>query len=308
MAATNENKAKVFISCGQKKGTDETDIALKIGNVLRELGFEFYIATEEHTLKGFRENIFHQLETSEYILFIDFRREQIGTDGETPVYRGSLFSHQELAIASYLEIPSVAFQESNVCKRDGLLGVMQLNCLGFKNRDELPEVVRKYVSNKWDAHWRNELFLERGSTDYKDVIRVPSNAWARFFHIKVTNRNKWKSALNCYSYLKSIKNVQTNATMSLETIELKWKGVNSPSVPIHSYRYLDAVFVDHNLPTRAYPSISPSVDYSGYFSVIQGPGDFDLEYLVLSQNFRPATAGFRLHLGNTLNDITLTKC
>ena len=90
-------RAKVFISCGQKKETNEIEVANTIGRVLEDMGFEPYIATQEQTLLGLRENIFWHLTTSEYFLFIDFIREQFAN---SPEHRGSLFSHQELAIAS----------------------------------------------------------------------------------------------------------------------------------------------------------------------------------------------------------------
>ena len=50
--------AKVFISCGQQKESYEVDIAHKIKERLEELGYDPYIAVEEKTLRGVKENIF----------------------------------------------------------------------------------------------------------------------------------------------------------------------------------------------------------------------------------------------------------
>lgn len=97
------NKARVFISCGQKKDSDEAAIATAVANEVRDLGFEPYVATARQSLRALRENIFQELTNTEYFLFIDFRRERLG-DLDPPEYRGSLFSHQELAIASFQEI------------------------------------------------------------------------------------------------------------------------------------------------------------------------------------------------------------
>jgi hypothetical protein len=52
-----------------------------------------------------------QLETSDYFLFIDFKRERIRCPN---IFRGSLFTNQELAIASFLGLESIVFQEK-VC-------------------------------------------------------------------------------------------------------------------------------------------------------------------------------------------------
>ena len=92
-----QNPARIFISCGQQENTGERKIANDICQKLIEMGFEVYVATQEQSPKGIKENIFWRLDESEYLIFIDFKREQL-VSGE---YKGSLFSHQELAIATY---------------------------------------------------------------------------------------------------------------------------------------------------------------------------------------------------------------
>jgi cobalamin biosynthesis protein CbiG len=123
MSIAQNRKARVFISCGQRKNTDEVEIAEKIRELLELKGFDPYVAVREQTLRGLKENIFKQLSSSEYFLFIDFKREQF--KGES-VYRGSLFSHQELAVASFLEdIELMAFRENGVKSDDGILRFLQ---------------------------------------------------------------------------------------------------------------------------------------------------------------------------------------
>ena len=58
--------ARVFISCGQKKGTTETQVARRVAKQLRSAGFCPYIAAEEQTLQGLKESIFQQLRDTEY--------------------------------------------------------------------------------------------------------------------------------------------------------------------------------------------------------------------------------------------------
>lgn len=69
------------------------------------MGFQLYIAVEEQTLKGVKDNIFSRLAESEYLIFIDFKREELmekTEKGESKkiCHRGGLFSNQELAIIS----------------------------------------------------------------------------------------------------------------------------------------------------------------------------------------------------------------
>jgi hypothetical protein len=73
-----ELRARVFISCGQNKESDEVVIASAIRDRLQELGFDPYIAVQEQTLRGLKENIFRQLSECEYFIFVDFRRERLG--------------------------------------------------------------------------------------------------------------------------------------------------------------------------------------------------------------------------------------
>ncbi|MCK4361977.1 MAG: hypothetical protein KAW13_01695 [Dehalococcoidia bacterium] len=73
-------RARVFISCGQQKETDEVKIAHDIAAKLDQVGFDPYIAVAEQTLRGVKENIFQRLSESEYIVFVDFKRERLFTD------------------------------------------------------------------------------------------------------------------------------------------------------------------------------------------------------------------------------------
>jgi len=133
-------RARVFISCGQAKGSDEVATAAEIGRRLEDLGFDCYIGVQEQSLRGLKENIFAQLENSEYFIFVDFKREPLAA-ATPPLCRGSLFSHQELAIASYLDTPVLAFQEAGVKQDDGVLQFLQGNAIPFTDRHLLAGVI-----------------------------------------------------------------------------------------------------------------------------------------------------------------------
>src|SRR5262249_35706449 len=143
-------RARVFISCGQSRNSDEVRIAHGIAERLTQLGFDPYVAIEEQSLRGVKENIFTQLQDSECFVFIDFRREKL-LDSEANIWRGSLFSHQELALASYLDLPLLALQEAGVKTHDGLMRFLQGNTTSFSDRHLLPNVVADAVQqHRWD--------------------------------------------------------------------------------------------------------------------------------------------------------------
>lgn len=300
-------KAKVFISCGQRKDSEEVEVARAIAKVLEDMGFEPYVAVQDQTLRGLKENIFSQLRASEYFLFVDFPREQLL---DTEEHRGSLFSHQELAIASYLGLEAIAFQQKGVKALDGMMGAMQLNPILFDDPAKLPELVHGQVQKAgWRADWKNALRITRQSGEFDDahIINIPDRPLARFFHLTVENLNAWKVALNCAAYVESIVDLRSNVSISIRTAELKWAGYNQPTVAIlpKSYRDLDAFFVLHNQPQILHFNCFSD---SGYFMrPIQGPAKFQLNYVVISETFPPAQITVEATVGNSVTDAVLAQ-
>lgn len=93
--------------------------------------------------------------------------------GDQQVCRGSLFSHQELSIASFLDITVLAFQERGVKPTDGLLQFLQTNCIPFTDKHTLPNLVADLVRQRgWDPTWRNELILEASPPVVTATLRL----------------------------------------------------------------------------------------------------------------------------------------
>lgn len=302
--ADNEIRSKVFISCGQSKITDEVEIAHQIAERINDMGYEPYVAVEEQTLKGVKENIFSQIETSEYFIFIDFKRERI-LGSQEEIHRGSLFSHQELALASYLEIQLFALQENGVKKDDGLLRFLQGNCTAFTDRHHLPSIIADGIVRRgWRNNWKNALSLHRDQGQYSDA-RIKPDTFARFFHICVKNLHLKKHAINCYVYLESVIDTATKELIPIQTVEFKWAGYVLPNACIlaNSYRLFDAFFVIHQSPNNIMFNIY--TDSGHYVPRIEGSGDYEFTYIVISENFPLTRDKFKVHIGNTLEDIKL---
>lgn len=303
MAKQQDLRARVFISCGQSKHTDEASIARDIDQGLQELGFEPYVAIQEQSLRGLKENLFGQLSRSEYFIFVDFKREQLIEN--PPVHRGSLFSHQELALASYLDMTMLAFQESGVKQDDGILQFLQANATPFTDRHSLPGVIADEVRRrKWDPHWRNELVLERDPAQRGDSIDSAGRPRG-FFHISVCNRHCHNTATNCCVYLERAARLNPWAEIALNAAELKWSGYVLPSVhiPPRTVRKFDAFFIHHDLPgLLGFATFSDSEEFIPH---IEGTGLYELRYVVISDNFAPAHGSFILNLEHNLSSTTL---
>jgi len=286
-------KARVFISCGQKRGTDEIITAHKIGEALEKIGYKAYVALEQHNLGGLRENIFREIENSEYLVFVDFKRDQLNC-GE--LHRGSLFCHQELAVASYVnpDRKILAFHEKGVKQPDGMMNALQVNSQEFVNRDLLPDVIAHRAEQNWNPHWRNGLGLYRNPEEH-GAAHVNGKE-IEYFHIRVRNLHSRKSALNCYVYLAQAIDLSTNTPIPVPTIELKWAGIMRPNALIlsGSWRDFDALLIDHEDPRRA--RFNVFADSPHFEPRIEHCTDVELTYAVVSQNFLPARITCRLHL------------
>ena len=276
-------KTKVFISCGQKKDSVERSIAKQIEDKLIGLGFDTYLALEQHTLRGLKENIFKHLMDSEYFLFIDFRREKLNNSNN---FRGSLYTNQELAIASFLGKEVIAFQQKRILHVDGMLSSLQLNPIKFNNREknELPDLIEQQIKQSgWNNQWKNKLDISI-QPNYHDA-RKQSGDIGRHYFLRVDNLHKDRIAFNCTAYVKSIIYKTNNLPFPSETVELKWAGSLVPSVTImpKSYRLLDAFFVLHSRPDLLiFSSFSDSLMH---LPPLSGIGIYEIVYIVVSENF-----------------------
>lgn len=301
----HERRARVFISCGQNKKSDEVEIARRIAQRLQELGFDPYIAVEEQTLRGLKENIFAQLERSEYFVFVDFKRESLA-ETYPLVHRGSLFSHQELALASFLEIPVVAFQEKGVKYDDGILRFIQTNATEFTDRHLLPNVIADQVQKRyWDPQLRNEVVLEREPNQYVDAQLGSTQKIGRFFHLSIRNLHPRKTATNCYVYLEKATKLNPRAEIPLNTIELKWAGYVLPNAHVSpgSARRADAFWIHHDEATVLRFNVFS--DSTEFIPQIQGEGEYELIYSIVSDNFPAARMSLYLKLAASLEHTTL---
>ena len=308
--ASQSDRARVFISCGQAEG-EEKDTAIEIARMLEnELGFETYVAGEQISLRGVKEAIFKQLPDSEYFLFIDFPRDEM-LDGSC---RGSLFSNQELAIAAYLDLDFLGFRHARVRPLDGLLKFVQADIPSFDNTAQLFRLVRERVGSKWANNWKNGLQLKRREDEWDDMVagwqvegqRVAPKR-ARFFYLDVVNREPDKVAIGCMGYIESIRDVKEDKNLGFRASELKWAGSVVPAVPVfpQSMRMLDACVVAFDEPGTLY--FTSHSDSGVFMSPIADAETLDIGYVVVSENMPLARATVRISLGETVDHANVSQ-
>jgi hypothetical protein len=292
--------SRVFISCGQRVGSDEPSVAEHIARGLEQLGFVPYVAVAQQSLLAVRENIFPTLRDAEYFIFIDFKREVL--ESQTKEHRGSLFSHQELAIASFLEKEVIAFQETGVRRLDGLMAHLQTNALAFPDRAQLPDLVLAEVKRRgWHSDWRNELDIVLNDPLFDDARRGSIDGpLGRYYHLRVTNRHPTRVATDCYAFLYSAVREWDGQSEDFGTAEFKWAGTVLPAVRIGplSHRVLDAFWLDHK--HTLLPQFNCFADSTRFVPHLAGKGTWILTFGVVSDSLPATHRRFKLTITGSL--------
>lgn len=279
--------------------------------MVRRAGFHPYLAIEVHSPSGLATGIYEHLRTSEYFLFVDFARDRLGRSSRA---RGSLFSNQELAIASYLSLDSLYFVDSRIARREGILGAIQGNPIEFDELRSLPRLISRNLREaKWDCDSRLELRVE-------PLPGVPSDArigrtnrgapiLARFWQFRIRNLHPRIVATDCRIQVVDIRG--PGAVAASGPLEAKFAGITWPTVavPPLSTRQFDALIVPHSDPRKASLGVMNPVYVDSERTLrehsVGGSGDYEADILVLSREFRPVRGRIEFHLGTSLADVRL---
>ncbi|MES2308139.1 MAG: hypothetical protein V4507_04700 [Verrucomicrobiota bacterium] len=150
-------KAKVFISSGQHT-EDEKAVAKNVAELLQSKGFDTYVAIQVHTIMDLNREIIGELKKSDYYLFINFRRDLLASENSHDIYRGSLYTNQELAIAYAFGFEKMIFLNQKRVERKGMFGVMASNTPEFENYDEVVSLVERAIAeSNWDTKFSRQL-------------------------------------------------------------------------------------------------------------------------------------------------------
>jgi hypothetical protein len=282
-------KAQIFLSSGQRP--EERKIAEAIAAKLRSL-FRVFITSEVETCKELLEVIHPALLDSDYFVFVDFLREEL--KGPSPARsRGSLYSHQELALAFYLGIDLAAFRETGVEFPAGMSSTILGNGKEFSaaDRSKLDEIVFEVVEKKvreglWSTKTRNQLELQFSDGPVYECQNATRNL--NYYHISVENLHYRKRATNSSAYIERL--VINGTPKTLKPVELKWRLIPFPNVSIWpkgsklgNIREFDAFVVEFGSPNKIiFESLTdaPKADWT-----FDEQGVYEVTYVVQSDQF-----------------------
>lgn len=311
----SKRRAKLFLSCGQRADLDE----LRFGQAVRDaldyrtggLGYDVFFAKGEQEPFPVVQVIFRELRDSDYYVFIDFKRERLVWDsspsagnalsGNDP-FRGSLFTHQEFAIACYLGLPIAAFREGKAEEIEalgGIVGSVLGNLEYFKKTkpESLAARVSEYIETReWPTTSRGRLDLRfAGDIGHRD--NDPTEGWISYYHLNIKNLHARRAATNCFAYIDSIIDQRTGERVDKRyTCELKWEGTKLQGVRIGpgNSRGIDACIVYHRNPP--YLMFRPETDAENHKTRVEIGQPLIVTYVVCCDEFREAKQRFFIQL------------
>ncbi len=303
---------KVFISCGQNS-KKERKIAAEIKAWLEnsQVGYSAYTAIQVQNLYDINNAIVKELITSDYYIFIDFRRESIGWSSLfRKKFRGSLFSHQELALAYNLGFDKVIFLQEDGVVPEGFLKYIQSNSRIFKKRNQILSLIQEEIMNKnWSPVYSRHLIVG-------DIIKISTPIAYRdhtgsrnvyIYECRIDNKRIDKAAMNTLTILKNI--VDPNGQMiPADTSYLKWAGQIGYSrtiFPLSSARFC-LLQIDCNNLLSVY--IQSAADIHPRLPIISGQtGNYKLTYQVFAENFPMLEFQVLLNLTGNINTTTMVS-
>jgi hypothetical protein len=219
---------KVFISCGQAS-REEKDAANNIASWFDDQGFEPYVAIEVQSILDLNLGVINELKSSDYYLFINFRREKVFSD-DGDFYRGSVYTNQELAIAYTLGFDKMIFLNQVDTRREGMFASIVSNTPEFKSFDDvLPTVIEAVDKAQWDPnysrnlvisnlHWSSSIIRYRDHTGQRDI---------KALYIRVENKRGDVGAINTVVRLAHIVKPNGQKTRSPDRSHLKGAGAGN---------------------------------------------------------------------------------
>jgi hypothetical protein len=291
---------KIFVSCGQAS-EEERDAAAELKKWLRDQGFHPYVAIQAQSIQDVNTAIISELKASDYYIFIDFPREHLHNNPDG-LQRGSLFTHQELAIAYILGFEKVLFLRYKNNKLEGLLRYMASNAIIFSTPKEAIEKVKSsIIERRWNPDYTRHL-IPTNLRWSESIMRYGShstgeNFIGKFLYIDIKNLRSDLAAFNTVARLSSIYDSAGKPILVTDQSHLKVTGQPGYSQTIwpESHGAFDLLIVKAD-QTGAI-CLNSSLDLRPKPLIINQSGQYTLFYEVLSESF--PVLNFRIKLDVT---------
>ncbi len=302
-------RAKVFISCGQRP--EERETAEVVRDWLNSIGYDAWLAVDVKTIFDLNQGVMDALKRSDYYLFINFPREQVATQNGDTFARGSLYSHQELAVAYALEFEHMIIVNHKGYRREGVLDPLICNTDEFASMDEVLPIVQAAVlapDSGWYPTYSRSLVVREGHWGWPCNF-ADQTVWKGHktcqkaivaYHLHLENRRKHEGAFETVARLESVtKDGIMNS--SPDKAHLKASGLGEAYSQViwpQSYGEIDAFLINYVNPTEIY--LSSARDFSPRDPIISGLGRYHLNYEFFARGFPRARVTVELEVTGTI--------
>jgi len=294
---------KVFVSCGQSQ--DEMDYVRPVSEWLESEGFEPYVALAAQSLSDIDAGVIAELRSADYFIFIDFKRERVAYEGCGEVHRGSLYAHQELALAHAFGFPHCIFLRESGVESEGMAKFIQVNPVEFSERaDVLPRVQKAIAERGWSVDYSRQLVVPRdpGKSGnpylYRDHARYGSGirsmrviSWG----VPVENRRADQPAFHAVARLVRIVHPGGREQPSPDRSCLKWGGAVGYDRTIfpNGYEDIDAISLNFDSDGDFYLHSARDISPRGPI-IHRARGTYRLHYEVCAFGFPSLEFALRL--------------
>ena len=296
---------KIFISCGQASDLERV-VAREVAAWFESEGFSKpYVATQVQSIQDLNHGIVSALKSSDYYLFINFRREMLPMGSGDPLFRGSLYTNQELAIAYAFGFEHMILLNQRYVERGGIFGTIVSNTPEFEKYDEvLPVVQRAVRSAGWFPQFSRQLVLEKidwHDTSYGERVpwegfdKTPYKIWV--LQGSVSNRRSDIAGMSAVARLRSIQNKEGHTLELTDVTNLKvtdqMEAFQQTIWPASTGRF-DLLAIDVARPYRVF--LMSNYDNWPRRPILQASGSYRLEYQIVALGFAPLDFAVELEL------------
>jgi hypothetical protein len=284
---------RVFLSCGQATDEERTTSRL-IADVLRSEGFNPYVATEIQTILDLNREIIQELKQADYYFHINFRREKLGDSDE---FRGSLFAHQEFALAYGLGFDKMLFLSQTGVRKEGMLAFIVSNTQKFEDHTEAVEAAKRAIKSAgWVPSYSRNLIARRlrwgPRIQYGDHT---GQAPVQVLYADIVNRRSDLGAIGTVARLSTIVE-RGQQRASLDRSHLKATGYPGYEQTIFpgSHGAFDLLALRLDRPHTV--TLNSALDVSPRSAILSRPGEYTLQYEVFANAFPVLSFGVHLRI------------
>lgn len=293
---------RVFISCGQATEVERTTAAT-VADWLKSEGFRPYVAIKTQSLSDVTGGIIAELKRSDYYLFVDFAREQVRQE-EAETQRGSLFTHQELAMAYLLDFEHAVFFRQRSVRLEGIGAYLLTNADVFESHAEvLPLVQAAVTAREWSPAYSRHLVASMILRSGDQPIPYSDHHGTRDQFIWIAEIVNARTDLAAFDAIARLTRVYDRP------IDPEWESWNAPdrrrlkwafepgyqrTIPPESGEAFDAFALEPANPSHLY--LHSAADVYPRRPTITKPGDYVLRYEVYAREFPPLTFDVQLAL------------